>query len=56
MVKLTPDQQAKFVKASSRDLLSRRRQMGLKGSANVRLSSADKATLKSALARKDQRH
>jgi hypothetical protein len=49
LVKLTSDQQAEFVKAAPKTFVPVAGKWGLKGNTNVRLSEADKATLKSAL-------
>jgi hypothetical protein len=49
MVKLTPDQQAEFVKTAPKTFSPVTGKWGLKGSTSVRLSAADNATLKSAL-------
>jgi hypothetical protein len=49
MVKLTPEQQAEFIKATPEVFIPVTGKWGLNGSTNVRLSEADKATLDAAL-------
>jgi hypothetical protein len=49
MVKLTPEQQAVFIRAAPKVFCPVSGKWGLKGSTNVRLSQADAATLKPAL-------
>jgi len=49
MVKLTPEQQAEFIKAAPKVFIPVSGKWGLKGSTNVRLSEVDKATLNAAL-------